>query len=128
MAPTRLPAPRRRPARRDPRMTHPRRLKILCLAAALGLLAWSASDAAEPTFENDVEPFIKSYCAECHNGRKKKGDLNLTRFPSATKAARERDLWAKVAERVKAKEMPPPDARRQPPDDQRAVFAGWADK
>src|SRR5438552_2580220 len=109
-------------------MTHPRPLRTAGLAAVLGLIALGTGEAAEPTFEKDIEPFIKAYCAQCHSGRSKKGGLDLTRFPSATKAARERTLWAGVAERVKAKEMPPPDAKQQPPDDQRAVFAGWAEK
>jgi hypothetical protein len=108
-------------------MPHPRPLLLVCLAGLLALIALGDGAAAEPTFERDIEPFIKSYCAECHSGRKKKGGLDLTRFPSATKAARERTLWAGVAERVKAKEMPPPEAP-QPPEDKRAVFAGWAEK
>lgn len=50
--------------------------EILC--ALLMLLGESPARAGEPTFEADVLPAIKTYCAKCHSAEALKAELDLT--------------------------------------------------
>ena len=60
------------------------RTAITATALALALLAVQAlaTDPAGPRLERQfnetVRPFLQTYCADCHNAEKHKGDLDLT--------------------------------------------------
>lgn len=96
-------------------------VRTLC---ALGAVAWTAAAVAEPTFEADIAPLVQSYCIECHNGDKARGDLDLERFTSMDMAIDAIALWQRAGKRVVAGEMPP---KRQPQfsDDEKALFLNW---
>ncbi len=76
--------------------------------------------AAQKAFKQDVEPFVKQYCVECHGDRPKAG-LNLkvaVRKPGDPAFARK---WMEAIANVNAHDMPPDDAD-QPSDDERKRF------
>jgi len=52
--------------------------RLACLAAAVCPLA----AAAPPTYERDVAPILRTYCAGCHNDADREGDLSVERFAS----------------------------------------------
>src|SRR5262245_23029170 len=62
--------------------------RVDCLAgqaalAAAMLCVWATAGAAEPTFERDVRPILKTYCLDCHGGGETLSgnlDLRLARF------------------------------------------------
>lgn len=75
---------------------------------------------AKKSFKEHVEPFVKSYCVECHGDRPKAG-LNLkvaVRKPGDPAYARK---WMDAIANVNAHDMPPEDAD-QPSDDERGRF------
>ena len=92
-------------------------LKLVLLIAleAGGIAAWAAP---RDRFATEVHPLIETFCVECHNAEKHKGDLDLTRFSSADAVFRESKVWEGVIEQLLVGEMPPKD-RPQPTDEQR---------
>jgi mono/diheme cytochrome c family protein len=76
-----------------------------------------------PGFAEAVRPLLNSYCFACHNTNKRKGGLELEQIDTAA-ALELFDLWAKVGERVRGKEMPP-ESRKQPTEDERQTLLAW---
>src|SRR5689334_2418482 len=85
---------------------------LLPALAAASLRAQAASDVAAA--------FVRTHCVECHGGDTTKGKLDLTR--PAGDAVAELWRWTRLAERVRAGEMPPAGAE-PPSGEQRAAFA-----
>jgi hypothetical protein len=85
-------------------------------------LVWLALLAVQPAVADEPaapgQAFVRDYCASCHNGVDKKGQLDLSRLAFDANDSANRAVWIKVHDRVKAGEMPPktrarPDAVRQ---------------
>ncbi len=77
---------------------------------------------AEKSFRDDVVPFVKSYCVQCHGNRKSKGAIN---FEPAFKKPGETGFnrrWQQAVANVRAHDMPPDDADKQPTDTERERF------
>jgi mono/diheme cytochrome c family protein len=51
---------------------------LFCFAVLAALSA--VAPAAEPSFERDVAPFLRTYCAGCHSGAAPEGELSLETF------------------------------------------------
>ena len=90
----------------------------LALLTALGIAATCASAAPRDRFVTDTRPVLETFCFECHNSEKQKGDLDLSRFRSSEDVFRESKVWEGVIEQLLVGEMPPKD-RPQPTDEQR---------
>ncbi len=54
---------------------------------------------------------VKEYCADCHNGGKKKGGLDFESV-SLEDVAPHPDIWEKVVRKLRARQMPPPGEDR----------------
>lgn len=95
--------------------------RIVAAVVHLGLfLGWISGGVRGDEMIEKISPFIKTYCAECHSDRDRKGDLDLTLAsePDITHAFRR---WLNVIEFVKNGEMPPSDSV-QPTIDERNAF------
>lgn len=66
-------------------------------------------------FEKDVKPTLTNFCGQCHTGAGAKDGVDITVL-----TATDKDKFAKLAEEVEARKMPPPKAAKQPTDDERA--------
>jgi hypothetical protein len=77
---------------------------------------------AQKSFKDSVTPFVKTYCIGCHGQDRQKGGINfqpaLSNAGDATIAKR----WKQAAANVKAHDMPPTDAKKQPTDTERQAF------
>ncbi len=81
------------------------------------------ADAAV-VFEEDVRPFMKKYCIECHGPRGEAG-LNLdATLKTIGESSSSQHLKLAVA-RVKAHDMPPIDGDKIPTDEERQQFLEW---
>ncbi len=60
----------------------------------------------------DVLAFVQKNCVACHNSSVKSGDLDLKTLQSAKTFDENRELWEKVADKIKAGQMPPPPIPR----------------
>ncbi len=84
-------------------------LLISCLFVASFCL--SPVHAADP-FEDQVLPFLKTYCVQCHNKKTASGELDLTRYSSASKVLEDFRQWEHVVTFLKKEEMPPAKAKQ----------------
>ena len=100
------------------------RLSLL-LSLALPALAEPTQSTLQTQFRDQVHPFLKTYCLECHSGEKAKGDMDLSPFTSMQSVARDHLRWALVLDRLKAGDMPPEKAKAKPTAEQRGKTLDW---
>jgi len=79
------------------------------------------------TFRDEITPFLKTYCLECHgkNNREKQGDVSFQSTFNRPGAGEFRKQWLQASVNVKTHAMPPKDAKQQPSDDERKKFIEW---
>lgn len=80
-------------------------------AVALVLLGGPALWATDP-FQEDVLPFLNTYCIKCHSAKTASGELDLTRFTSTAKVVEDFRQWDLVIAFLKKEEMPPAKAKQ----------------
>src|SRR5688500_176663 len=108
---------------------------ILCgLVLPLGGLcqAQPATDAdfaalqaeVKNAFRDRVTPFVRTYCVDCHGNRPKAGVnfLSALKYPGNPGFSKH---WKQAIINVKAHDMPPDDADKQPSDEERQMFVNW---
>ncbi len=111
-------------------MNSPARRALLALLACLAPLA-SRSDDALPfdalgaEYIERVRPLLERLCLDCHSREERKGELDLERFTGLNAVRRDPTTWRKVIEMLESREMPP-ERRRQPSADERALLIDWA--
>lgn len=101
-------------------------LSFLSLPLLLGP-GVAAGTQGEPSFEQDVMPFLEDYCLHCHEGNKAEADLDLGRHLTAEEARAEPELYWEAAWKVWDHAMPPPRRKQQPSLEERARFLAWID-
>jgi mono/diheme cytochrome c family protein len=111
-----------------------RTLAVVGLAAAV-VGAWTApqppaaaADPLDADFTTTVRPFLDRYCVSCHGPKRKEAELDLSRAANSAAVAADFRHWELVAERLKADEMPPDGAPRQPKADERTAVLAWLGK
>ncbi|MBL8216446.1 MAG: DUF1592 domain-containing protein [Bryobacterales bacterium] len=77
--------------------------------------------------ETDVFRFVGKNCVACHNTKNKSGDIDLASLKEARSFDAEREIWEKVVEKVKLKQMPPPGIP-QPPVEEAKSVTGWLEQ
>ncbi|HEY2414258.1 MAG TPA: DUF1592 domain-containing protein [Pirellulaceae bacterium] len=81
---------------------------------------------AEQFFRDHVAPFVKNYCLSCHSSKRPtEAGLNFTPALKNPGDAAFSQPWKKAVARVKAHDMPPEYADKQPPDADRQMFVDW---
>ncbi|MED5585761.1 MAG: DUF1592 domain-containing protein [Verrucomicrobiota bacterium] len=94
----------------------------------LGVAVTGASERAMFTgFEKTLKPLLLKYCIDCHGGKKVKGEVDFTKIKSGKDVADAFELWEKVSEVIRHKDMPPED-EEQPTDAQRGLIQQWYEK
>jgi uncharacterized protein DUF1592/uncharacterized protein DUF1588/uncharacterized protein DUF1585/uncharacterized protein DUF1587/uncharacterized protein DUF1595 len=84
---------------------------------------------AEQHFRDYVAPFIKTYCLGCHSSKRPtEAGLNFTPALKNPGDAAFSRHWKKAFTRVKAHDMPPDYATKQPSGDDRQKFDDWLPK
>jgi hypothetical protein len=96
-----------------------------------GLIAISLIPTAQATgppldrqFAQTVRPFVTQYCFPCHSGAKPVAQLDLKSYSTMDAAAGDYARWARVLEKLQAREMPPP-TMPQPSAAERQQVIGW---
>src|SRR5205823_5335035 len=89
-------------------------LALLAGLAAVGVSLRTGAAHAPPAdpFRERVLPFLNTYCVRCHNAKTKNGDLDLTRFPTASTLVEDFRQWEHVVTFLKKGEMPPVKAKQ----------------
>jgi mono/diheme cytochrome c family protein len=87
------------------------RTLLLSLPLAAAPLAGAVTPAPNPAidqqFEQTVKPFVGKYCVACHSGKMAPAQFDLKSYTSLDMVTDDFGRWALLADRLKAKEMPP---------------------
>jgi hypothetical protein len=79
----------------------------------------------ERRFEEEVQPFLRSYCLACHGEKKQEAKLDLSGFSSLAVVVKNHRTWDLILERLEADEMPPGKATRHPKSEERKTVVAW---
>jgi len=95
-------------------------------AASAGDADFAALQAsAKQTLQDSVSPFIKDYCVQCHGNRRSKAGINFEVAVKSPGDAAFSRWWKQALAKVKAHDMPPEEAKKQPTDKERQVYLDW---
>ncbi len=108
---------------------------LIFLAVSSGFADVPESDAeyaalqadAKRIFEEEVRPWAKKYCVECHGPRGEAGFNIDAALKALGETSSTQQLKLSVA-RVKAHDMPPIDGDKIPTDEEREQFLEWMGK
>jgi hypothetical protein len=78
----------------------------------------------EPSYTEDLQPFIKQYCGDCHSNGSQEGDFAFDRYASLNAIKKDRGIWTKVLRLIELGAMPPA-AATQPSSEERQKAAEW---
>ena len=76
-------------------------------------------------FKERVTPFFQKYCTDCHGIHKMEGGINFAPSLQAPAAPSSVKKWKQALANVKAHDMPPSYASKQPTDAERQMFVDW---
>ena len=102
------------------------------VAAALAFLAapaWAQKDYEKDplNWDRKIRPLFRRYCYKCHNPDRHKADIDLTKYENPRMILQGLKVWHTVREVLKAKEMPPEDAR-EPNKKERENMVAFIDR
>ncbi len=102
------------------------RLPLAAFALLFGSVPVRAADPLEAAFDRDVKPFLKQYCARCHNADKQTSGVRVDHL-DAKLEDRHLKLWEHVLNQTKSSTMPPEEAK-QPTAEERKRVVEWAEQ
>ena len=97
----------------------------LALAPCTGLAVESVDQRLQQTFVETVQPFVETYCLECHDREVAEADLDLSAFTTVDEVTRGHERWNLILERLEAGEMPPEEASSHPTPEAREAVIRW---
>lgn len=104
-------------------------LSVIAVLVGIVAVPARAADTTETqlsqSFASTVFPFLKGYCLGCHGETTQEAKLDLSGFKSLGQVASGHQTWEIVLDRLRANEMPPEDADRQPDARQRDEIVRW---
>jgi hypothetical protein len=73
--------------------------------------------AADPLdFDRSIRGLLERFCYRCHNGEKRKGDLDLAKDENPGLIAQNRKVWLNVRDMLEKGEMPPKKEQQPTPE------------
>ncbi|MCY2986234.1 MAG: DUF1592 domain-containing protein [Planctomycetota bacterium] len=76
-------------------------------------------------FEDRVTPFFKSYCTDCHGIYRMEGGINFAPTLTAPGSPSSAKTWRQALANIRAHDMPPDDAKKQPTEEERQMIVDW---
>ena len=73
----------------------------------------------------DIQPFLKTYCIECHGPDKAKGKIRLDGLTLEITDRKQAELWSRVLESLEFGEMPSDRAKKFPTRAKSRQVEGW---
>lgn len=80
-------------------------LSCVFIFFAGGLTASLGQDTV--SYERDIRPLMAKKCFECHNTGNPKGGVNLDNYKEHGRVIKDGQLWLKVLDQIKTRQMPP---------------------
>ena len=81
--------------------------------------------AAKKTFKDKISPFVTAYCLDCHGETRKKAGVAFHRALKNPGDGVYNKQWKQALASVKAHDMPPEEAKKQPTEEERQTFRDW---
>ena len=78
-------------------------------------------------YPEQIVPFVKKYCIDCHAGKDAEAELDLTKYKSVQDLAKDRRAWRLVSQKIRNHEMPPDDYDKRPADHELESISNWID-
>ena len=99
------------------------------IASSVGVSVVAAEEPPPPDlFRQDMLPFVKQFCSDCHNADDPQGGLDFSKYAEATSRdiikGKAREHWQTVLAMLETGAMPPKDAE-QPPKEQLDKLVPW---
>ena len=85
----------------------------------------AARASAKKAFDEDIVPFVTTYCDRCHGAKKRKGDFTFVNALKDPFAVAYRPLWKLAVTKIHAQDMPPEKEDKQPSAHEREMIATW---
>ena len=85
----------------------------------------------ELTFEEEIHPFLRHYCYDCHGKKSREGGLAIEDYSEQWPGEDLRgwnQQWEKITRAITAGAMPHPSQKRQPSEEERELFGLWFEK
>ncbi|MCA8984225.1 MAG: DUF1592 domain-containing protein [Planctomycetaceae bacterium] len=82
---------------------------------------------SEESFASRVQPFLATYCLDCHGPDLQEEGVRFDQFPAQPDLLADYKLWSKVYQQISVGSMPPQDVD-EPPHEERMAVAEWLDK
>jgi hypothetical protein len=98
---------------------------IFISAASIASAADGDVEAIAKAYTADIRPLVTRYCGKCHSDALAEADIDLVAIESFADAQKDPEVWQKVAEMLGSGQMPPPAAKQQPTDAERAKLRDW---
>ena len=71
----------------------------------------SSFPANADEYQDTIQPYLKTYCMECHAGAEAKGELDLLKFSTSADVIDSFRRWKHIIEFIREGEMPPEEVR-----------------
>jgi len=81
----------------------------------------AGKEQVQVTFKQNILPFLKKHCYECHGNGKKKAGLALDKYMDEDSIYQDRTTWDGVVHMVQTAEMPPKERPRPSPEETAAL-------
>ena len=101
-------------------------LTVQCLVVLLLILSGTVRPSrAADLYQDVVQPFATKYCVECHNPKKARGELDLTKYSTEKSVTSHFRRWQNITAFIRDGEMPPEDSKLQPTIAERNSVMDW---
>ncbi len=95
-------------------------------AEAEDAAAATTPDSASTDFwQDELQPFLQTYCYDCHSGEGAEADIDFAGYDSPERLANERPRWDQVRGMIEIGAMPPADYEPLPSLEDRQKVAHW---
>lgn len=83
----------------------------ICLTLFFCFVLISVFSQDSISYENDIRPILAKKCFECHDTGTTKGGVNLDNYRELGRVIKDGQLWLKVLDQIKTRQMPPKGER-----------------
>lgn len=103
--------------------------KLSCIVASLISCLATGAEATraslESQFSRTVQPFLKTYCYDCHGNDDPEAQMDLSVYKTMGALVRDGQRWSQLLERLEAGEMPPKKAELHPSSAESRQAVQW---
>jgi hypothetical protein len=87
--------------------------------------ALANEEAIGEEFARQIEPFLQTYCNDCHSGADPEAKFDTSIYQTPQQVTASWDSWKAIVARVESGEMPPAEAGVVPTSEERSMLAEW---